>query len=88
MDTIDCEQHGKQDETFVCSHLAESLQSGDRAGFCFASEPRGDAWCDVCEEVRLKEGGTSGDWNEKSEAFAEITLICGKCYDKVKAQNR
>lgn len=86
MDSIVCELHGEQDETFVCIHLAESLESGLKVGFYYASEPRGDAWCGACEEVRLKESDT-GDWNESSEAFADITLICGKCYDKVKTLN-
>lgn len=87
MDTINCEQHGEQEEAFVCSHLAKSLQSGEQVGFYFASEPRGDAWCGACEEARLRYGGTSGDWNERSESFANITLICGECYDKAKALN-
>lgn len=87
MELIDCEYHGEQDEAFVCAHLAESILVGAEVGFYFASEPRGDAWCAACEEIRLKEGGTSGDWNERSEAFADITLICGKCYDKAKALN-
>ncbi len=87
MELTECVLHGKQEETFVCTHLAGSIQTGERVGFYFASEPRGDAWCQECEEERLKYGGAGGDWNERSEAFADITLICGSCYDKVKTLN-
>ena len=81
---VECSIHGPQDETFVCCHLVESLRTGNRVGFYFASEPRGDAWCEACEEVRIREGG---DWNDRSEAFANIKLLCGACYDEVKKIN-
>ncbi len=87
MELTECVLHGKQEESFVCTHLARSIQTGERVGFYFASEPRGDAWCSACDEVRLKEGGDDGDWNERSEVFADITLVCGRRYDKVKALN-
>ena len=82
--TVQCDEHGPQEETFVCQHLAQSLRTLEPVGFFFAREPRGDAWCSACEEVRIREGGETGDWNERSEAFAKITLLCGSCYDKVK----
>jgi len=85
--TIDCTEHGAQEETFVCGHLLDSLHTGQRVGFYYSSKPRGDAWCDVCEQVRLREGGESGEWNERSEAFASIKILCGACYDKVRIQN-
>jgi len=85
--TVQCSIHGEQEETFVCRHLVESLHTGIPVGFFFESEPRGDAWCSECEVVRLREGGEGGDWNERSEAFAEIRLICGRCYDEIKALN-
>lgn len=86
-DKIECSEHGIQEETFVCCHLAESLQSDERIGFYYSDEPRGDAWCSACEKVRISEGGDTGDWNDVSEAFAQIRLLCGACYDKVKHQN-
>lgn len=86
-DLIHCDAHGEQEETFVCRHLAETLQTREPVGFYFSSEPKGDAWCSECEEMRLAEGGTNGDWNEKSEEFADITLICGSCYDRIREIN-
>ena len=84
---VECPVHGPQDETYVCCHLVESLKTGEKVGFYYASEPRGDAWCAACEEVRVREGGESGDWNDRSEAFAQIKLLCGACYDKVRIIN-
>ena len=85
--TVECREHGPQEETFVCQHLARSLRALEPVGFFFARELRGDAWCSACEEVRVREGGETGDWNERSEAFVQITLLCGSCYDKVKRLN-
>jgi len=86
-DVVHCGEHGDSEETFVCSHLAKSLHTPEPLGFFFASTPRGDAWCSVCEKVRIAEGGPNGDWNDRSEAFAKITLICGGCYDKIRIIN-
>ena len=84
---VECAKHGPQEATYVCSHLADSLKSSIPLGFYYASEPRGDAWCRACEAVRIAEGGESGDWNDRSEAFAKIKLLCGLCYDKIKRLN-
>ena len=85
--TVECQTHGEQEETYVCQHLARSLNTQEHVGFFWANEPRGDAGCSECEAVRVKEGGISGDWNDRSEELAGITLICGACYDKVRALN-
>ncbi len=82
---IHCSVHGERQEAFVCTHLAESLKTNKPVGFFYSGtvEEHSDAWCLACEEVRLKEGGEFGDWNEKSEAFAQITLICEDCYTRI-----
>jgi len=41
------------------------------------------AWCSDCELVRQREGR----WNDISEAFAEIKLVCEKCYFEMKEFN-
>ena len=41
------------------------------------------AWCDECELARL----TAGEWNEVSEKFAAIKLVCEKCYFEMKELN-
>lgn len=82
---VDCCNHGRQQATFVCQHLLESVRTGQRVGFHCAreDEPRSDAWCDSCETVRQAEGG----WNDRSEAVAGISLLCGACYDRARELN-
>ena len=41
------------------------------------------AWCDDCEKIRIKYDG----WNEKSETFAKIKLICENCFFDLKNFN-
>jgi len=42
------------------------------------------AWCDECERVRMKYNG----WNEDSEEFAKIKLVCEDCYFELKDFNK
>lgn len=89
METVECNSHGPQPGTFVCQHLAESLRGGNRVGYYCSGEnpdnPRPDAWCARCEEKRLQ---CSSDWNDESESFAGITLLCGFCYDAARTLNK
>ena len=84
---VECDTHGRQDPAFVCQHLAEGGKT-DALGFYQAAidlENRewGDlnAWCAACEEVLEKEG----DWNDRSEAFAQVKMICQRCFAESKA---
>lgn len=86
-ETIECAEHGQQQTTFVCRHLAESLRTGASVGFWQADNPgnpRPNAWCSACEQ---KLQATGGEWNDESEAFAGITLLCGACYDRARIMN-
>lgn len=80
---IHCERHGDMEEAFVCEHLLQ----GTRLGFVTADadkdSARPDAWCSNCERIRLKHGG----WNEESEPLIKVKLVCGGCYDEIKARN-
>lgn len=42
------------------------------------------AWCSACDEVLLKEGG---EWNDKSEAFAGVSILCEGCFETIRAKN-
>jgi hypothetical protein len=86
-ETVHCRQHGRHQATFVCRHIAESLRTNEAVGFFTADDsdnPRPDAWCTACEK---KVSETGGEWTEASDAFADVTLICGRCYDRAKALN-
>ncbi len=78
-----CRTHGASFPTYLCTHLFSETGQG----FNVADDPgnpRPDAWCDRCEAVLLREGG----WTEAAEAFADVGLACGTCYDRMEANNR
>ena len=78
---VECNSHGKAPMAFVCVHLL----SGERVGWNEPEEYTDDpddefsgclnAWCDACEEVAESTGG----WNEESEKFADIHVVCEPC---------
>lgn len=85
---VECCEHGKQHATYVCQHTVQSLQDKTPRGF-WSAEPepgdeRPDSWCSACEEMVNK---TGGEWNDESEEFAGVKLICGACYDRAKELN-
>jgi hypothetical protein len=85
-DLISCGTHGPRPATFVCRHVLESLRTWTPVGFHTPSDADDDdqAWCDACERVRALEG----EWNERSEACADIQLICPDCFQDARALNR
>ena len=84
--TMECERHGMHRPAFICKHL----QFGERIGF---NQPGGpfdpewpfqNAWCDACDEVLLREG----EWNDISEGFAQVMLICEGCFEEIRGRNQ
>ena len=83
--SIDCPEHGLQQETFVCQHIVQGLSEGRRVGFFCAhnpENPRPDAWCAECDE-RVRASG--GEWVGEAETHLKAKLLCGACYDLAKA---
>jgi hypothetical protein len=87
--TVACDVHGRSTPAFVCSHLLDALRARDALSLGFhEGEPDPDhdepyepcAWCDSCEEVRVAAGG----WNEDSQAFVSIHLVCFECFDSIR----
>ena len=82
---VECDIHGTADATFVCQHLV----GGENLGFNLGYDPENpdelypDAWCDECESVLEAEG----EWNDKSEEFADIKLLCSHCYEDTREKN-
>lgn len=86
---VSCGTHEYRRRAFVCQHLA----TFNKVGFEEAFETQEDmelsddddlqAWCDECEVVRKMEG----EWTDKAMAFANITVVCEKCYFEMKALN-
>lgn len=85
---VHCHEHGEQQTTYVCQHIIQTLRDKKPRGFWTSDNqdnPRPDAWCTECEK-KLQEVG--GEWNDESEAFAGVSLLCGACYDRAIAINK
>ena len=84
---VACATHGASRAAFVCQHLNRETYTGFHEAFESNPliEPDDDyqAWCNACEEVRLREG----EWNDVSEGYAKIKLVCGHCFFEIKARN-
>lgn len=77
---VTCGQHGQANATFVCQHIAKRLAKK----FVIASDdnsPWPNAWCEVCEAMRERFGGPTGQWTDESEEFAGVTLLCHHCHE-------
>ena len=84
---VECCEHGEQQATFVCQHIAQTIIDKKPRGFWSAENPenpRPDSWCSECE-AKVQE--SNGEWNDESEAFASVKLMCGSCYDRAKEIN-
>jgi hypothetical protein len=83
---IECPLHGDQIPAFIRKHL----QYGEKIGFHTPDNPPDEdwlfknAWCDKCHEVLLEEG----EWNDRSEGFAEIMTICEGCFKEIRNRNK
>lgn len=74
---VECCDHGEQHATYVCQHIIQALIDGKHRGFWTSDDPENpgpDAWCGTREE-KIQE--TNGEWDDESEAFAGISLLCG-----------
>ncbi len=86
---IQCGLHEYRRRAFVCKHLNLETKVGFQEAFetfedmKLSEDDDFQAWCTECEAVRQQEG----EWNERSEAFAEIKLVCEKCYFAMKELN-
>ena len=83
---VECSEHGDQEPAFVCRHLNLREPVGFVEGYA-PEDPAEDlfqAWCSACDEILTQEG----EWNDRSEAFAAIRLVCRDCYREMKALNR
>jgi hypothetical protein len=82
---MECPTHGLQKPSFICKHL----QHGVAIGFHTPDEPLSKeepfemAWCSDCEAIRAKEG----EWNDCSESFAGVMVICEACFNKIRTRN-
>ena len=83
---MECARHGRRRPAFICRHL----RFGEGVGFNVAEGPPDpelpfqNAWCDACDEVLTREG----EWNDVSEGFAKVMVICEGCLEEIRGRNR
>lgn len=83
---VECAEHGSEPPAFVCRHLNLETPVGFVEGFD-PEEPEVElyqAWCHACDEVLVEEG----EWNDRSEAFAGIHMVCRECYRRMRELHR
>lgn len=87
---VDCGLHGFRRPAFVCQHLDLTTKNDFEEAFESYKEMELEedddfqAWCGECEKIRIKNNG----WNEVSEEFAKIKLVCEDCYFDLKRFNQ
>lgn len=74
----ECSIHGAQRAAYVCQHLNVPAEETRDRGFIAVRDDQGciNAWCDTCEAYLVANGD---EWNDKTEAFASIRLLCESC---------
>jgi hypothetical protein len=86
---VQCNIHEYRRRAFVCKHLNKKDKVGFEESFEtsenmeLGEDDDFQAWCDKCELIRQHEDG----WNDTSMRFAEIRLVCEKCYFEMKEVN-
>lgn len=84
--TFDCESHGFRRPAYVCQHLNLKNKKGFEESFeAFREMELEDeddfcAGCNDCEKIRIEQDG----WNDESEKFAKIKLVCEECFFEFK----
>lgn len=77
---VNCDEHGVVNPSFVCRHLVNWTGTG----FNVPDKPPDpdcpfkNAWCDECDKLLM----SVGEWNDETEAFAGVTMICENCFEK------
>ena len=71
---IRCERHGIAGAVMSCEHI------GEQACRCIYINPADEeypeqAWCDICEDARIKDRG----WNDYADSVANWCWICTVC---------
>ena len=86
---VECGAHGASKPAFVCCHLAYETDVGWNEPDVYDKAEDDDfygcinAWCDKCEVKAISTGG----WNDESEYFADIQLVCEECALRFKEAN-
>jgi hypothetical protein len=86
---VECGSHGRSEPAFVCQHLVAAKDAAPvgfhEADVNPAAREWGDrnGWCDQCDKIYAWEGC----WNDVSEAFAGITMVCSHCFSYLRSRH-
>ena len=86
---VECGCHGQAKPAFLCYHLINEENVGWNEPEVYDKSDDDDffgcinVWCNKCEAKAISTGG----WNDESEAFANIQLVCENCALKFKGAN-
>jgi len=83
---VECATHGLRAAAFVCVHSMETLSDGHPRGLLWSRDSDGclNGYCDACERYLERNGG---EWNDETEAHADIKLVCEGCFRRIAALN-
>jgi hypothetical protein len=85
-----CKKHGKMDYALVCCHLRDQTDDANPIEYYRATDESTsetsdveNVWCKACDDVLLHEG----EWNDTSESFADVQVVCVSCLAAIKLRN-
>ncbi len=83
---VECCSHGSRNAAYVCTHTVDTLRDNIPRGLTYVIDDDGcyNGYCDECDDVLERCGG---EWNDESEGFAQVTLICEGCFERALAIN-
>jgi hypothetical protein len=78
---ISCDEHGEDEATYVCSHIAKTLKDKKPRGFLDLIDEHGEhsAICTACNTIPFKRWQKTGPKNMK--------VICWGCYKRAALVN-
>jgi hypothetical protein len=82
---VNCSEHGIADPAYVCQHLNLKEKVGFIQSYDLDNPDNEilNAWCSECDKILMEEG----EWNDRSESFANIRMICSECFYKMRSLN-
>lgn len=83
---MECRFHGTQKPSFVCHHLKNGIGLGfhEPEGEPDPDVPFKNAWCSECDRILLDQ---DDEWNDVSEGFAQVQVICEGCFEDIRKRN-
>ena len=81
---LDCAAHGAGFQTFACEHLVENPSQEWFSGEATNKTKWPDAWCAACDVFFQQ----AGEWNGNNESKMKIKLLCHRCYEMFRSQQR